>query len=63
MTPILADTPMHANPDTESALIYCAACRHRLDEHDATDLRYCDATVSSALTRGCICRRRTTRAD
>jgi hypothetical protein len=33
----------------------CAACPHPLTGHDAVALRYCRATVSSALDRGCIC--------
>jgi hypothetical protein len=52
-----------ADPDTGSALIHCRACGHRLDGHDDIDLRYCDATVSSDLIRGCICRHTSTAAN
>ena len=34
----------------------CAVCAHRLDDHDATGLRYCQATQAQALPRNCICR-------
>jgi hypothetical protein len=33
----------------------CSTCPHLLDRHDALALRYCAATMASALTRGCIC--------
>jgi hypothetical protein len=36
--------------------LYCAACAHRQDAHDATGLRFCAATVSQGSTRSCICR-------
>lgn len=33
----------------------CAACPHPTAAHDAVADRYCRATVTSALDRGCIC--------
>ena len=30
-------------------------CGHRTDAHDPIALRYCAATKTAALTRGCIC--------
>lgn len=33
----------------------CAACPHPTADHDAVAERYCRATVTSALDRGCIC--------
>ena len=31
-------------------------CSHPFSEHDAIASRYCAATMSAGLTRGCICR-------
>ncbi|MEU4448721.1 RGCVC family protein [Actinosynnema sp. NPDC050801] len=39
--------------DTEDR---CLACRHPRSEHDILGVRFCTATASSALSRGCICR-------
>ncbi|WP_081788688.1 RGCVC family protein [Candidatus Blastococcus massiliensis] len=33
----------------------CGACPHPVADHDAIGLRYCRATVTSALDRGCVC--------
>ncbi len=33
----------------------CGMCLHPLEAHDAIATRYCDATASSALARGCVC--------
>jgi hypothetical protein len=33
----------------------CAMCQHEMRVHDAIGLRYCRATQSQALTRGCVC--------
>jgi hypothetical protein len=30
-------------------------CGHTADEHDSLASRYCRATVTGALTRGCMC--------
>lgn len=45
----IVDTPAAAAPG-------CAACPHAQADHDAVSQRYCQATVTSALTRGCVCR-------
>jgi hypothetical protein len=34
----------------------CMACGHSPEQHDKIALRFCDATVERAFTRGCICR-------
>lgn len=34
----------------------CDACPHPVAAHDAISLRFCRATLSGALTRGCSCR-------
>ncbi len=34
----------------------CVACPHPVADHDAIGLRFCRATLDSALARGCICR-------
>jgi hypothetical protein len=31
------------------------ACGHPLDEHDTVAARYCQATASGDLPRGCVC--------
>jgi hypothetical protein len=31
------------------------ACGHLLDQHDPIASRYCDATNSARLERGCVC--------
>lgn len=33
----------------------CTGCAHSVEVHDSIALRYCAATLSSALSRGCIC--------
>jgi hypothetical protein len=38
------------------ALAACDVCEHPIAEHDSISLRYCKATLSSALSRHCICR-------
>jgi uncharacterized CHY-type Zn-finger protein len=36
--------------------VLCTVCVHELAKHDHTGRRYCEATQSQALQRGCICR-------
>ncbi|HZP52691.1 RGCVC family protein [Actinocrinis sp.] len=31
-------------------------CGHPYSQHDRISIRYCDATVTGGLDRGCICR-------
>jgi hypothetical protein len=33
----------------------CTMCPHPLDTHDRIAARYCQATQSNAIARGCIC--------
>jgi hypothetical protein len=33
----------------------CDVCPHPWRDHDPLGVRYCTATASSALPRGCIC--------
>lgn len=42
--------------ESESAEL-CSVCHHPWADHDALGTRFCAATVTSDLTRGCICRR------
>jgi hypothetical protein len=44
LVPVVLDQPM------------CGMCLHPLESHDAIATRYCEATASSALARGCVCR-------
>jgi len=32
------------------------ACGHPYSRHDPISIRYCDATVTAGLNRGCVCR-------
>lgn len=34
----------------------CSTCRHPAADHDTLSARYCAATMSGGLTRGCICK-------
>ena len=34
----------------------CEACAHPIGDHDAIGLRFCRATLASAIERGCVCR-------
>ena len=34
----------------------CMVCKHDVAAHDPIGLRFCSATQSQALSRGCICR-------
>jgi hypothetical protein len=33
----------------------CPTCAHPMDAHDAIALRFCRATASQSLSRGCVC--------
>ena len=33
----------------------CAVCPHALADHDRISLRFCQASQSSATSRGCVC--------
>jgi hypothetical protein len=41
-------------PHRES--LSCDVCPHPLAGHDPIGLRFCQATLAGALTRGCVCR-------
>jgi hypothetical protein len=34
----------------------CDVCPHPIAHHDAIGLRFCRATLDSAIARGCVCR-------
>jgi hypothetical protein len=38
------------------AVAVCDVCPHPAAAHDAISRRFCDATLTGALSRGCICR-------
>jgi hypothetical protein len=43
--------------DTMSdAVELCSTCQHPWRDHDALGARFCAATASAGLARGCICR-------
>jgi hypothetical protein len=41
-------------PDDQSTAALCT-CGHPSDGHDSIATRYCDATISAGLKRGCVC--------
>ncbi|MBY3551822.1 RGCVC family protein [Modestobacter lapidis] len=56
-SPMTADRPATVPASAAAAPApSCVACPHLRADHDAIGLRYCQATVTSALTRGCVCR-------
>lgn len=48
--PVAAVTAVEAPADR------CQMCEHRASDHDPLATRFCAATASGALSRGCICR-------
>lgn len=49
--PVRADD--HASYEGVAAA--CDVCRHTVGDHDRIATRYCTATQTHALSRGCIC--------
>ena len=49
------DTTSSVGVVDESVALACDVCVHPIAEHDSISLRYCKATLSSALSRRCIC--------
>jgi hypothetical protein len=41
----------------EAGVTRCPSCVHPLDAHDVIATRFCAATTTRALARGCACRR------
>jgi hypothetical protein len=41
---------------TDNRSELCAVCPHFLIDHDSIAVRFCTATMSRVLTRGCVCR-------
>jgi hypothetical protein len=57
MSPSAETLVVDAVVDTAALeLSRCGRCRHPLEAHDAIAIRYCAASASSALARGCVCR-------
>ncbi|WP_222263141.1 RGCVC family protein [Modestobacter marinus] len=40
---------------SSSAVATCAVCPHPVASHDAIGLRFCQATLNGAMSRGCVC--------
>jgi hypothetical protein len=51
----LPDAPTSTDVEDQPATA-CSVCAHPLATHDRIAARYCEATQSSAIARGCICR-------
>jgi hypothetical protein len=52
---VMIETIRTLTTDDQTVAVMCA-CGHRLEHHDRIASRYCQATVASSLTRGCICK-------
>jgi hypothetical protein len=52
---VLPERPLPTHPQPVEGAA-CAACPHRVADHDPIGLRFCRATVDSARHRGCVCR-------
>ena len=52
--PVRERSPQPAPPPVGDPT--CDVCPHAMSSHDAIGLRFCRATRSSALDRGCACR-------
>jgi hypothetical protein len=50
---VVADTSTVDNDESGEA---CPTCGHPLRDHDALGTRFCAATATAGLSRGCICR-------
>jgi hypothetical protein len=49
--------PVRESADPVTAPVaMCDVCGHPATAHDPIALRYCEATMTSALSRKCICR-------
>ena len=44
-------TPAHGDPPSDTVCL----CGHATDAHDVIASRYCKATITSGLTRACMC--------
>lgn len=49
-----------AQPASDEGRQEVCACGHPQADHDATASRYCAATISGSLARGCVCAARST---
>ena len=54
-TVVPADVAAAADPEVTAAAS-CDVCGHPTAAHDRISSRFCQATQSGALSRGCICR-------
>ena len=56
--PTSLSSPVAARPDVpeQAPAATCDVCPHPAAAHDRIGQRFCDATLTGAMTRGCICR-------
>ena len=57
MTQNEAPTPATPAIATSASPNTCSVCPHPWADHDALGVRFCTATMGSANSRGCICRK------
>jgi hypothetical protein len=53
--PVIDFPPAATAPTELPADRACAACPHDRDAHDVIGTRFCSATSSRGLDRGCVC--------
>ncbi|WP_250556751.1 RGCVC family protein [Pseudonocardia lacus] len=48
-------TPSTALSPTTHTHLACSACAHDWGAHDPIGVRFCSATITAGLDRGCVC--------
>jgi hypothetical protein len=56
MPPSATESTVVAGKHAGSESPVCDMCSHPIEFHDVVALRYCAASASSALSRGCVCK-------
>jgi hypothetical protein len=55
--PVSESATATSTVDVEAEMVErCSTCQHPRDAHDSLSARFCAATATSGLARGCICR-------
>lgn len=55
--PVSDSTTATSTVDVETEMIErCSTCQHPWGDHDTLSARFCAATASAGLARGCICK-------
>jgi len=51
-----ATVSIRANPAEQPPSADLCTCGHPYSRHDPISIRYCNATATGGLNRGCVCR-------